>query len=136
MKVVLDTNVLVSALLFSGQASGLVPLWHTRRIQPVACRETIREYSRVLAYPKFRLSAEEIAELLNDEILPFLDVVKASRARLSHPPTDKSDESFLRTALAGKAQALITGDKHLLSLSPHYAFKILNPAEFMKSFDA
>ena len=56
MRVVLDTNVLISALLFSGVASDLVPLWQKEKITVLLSREILEEYLRVLAYPKFQLT--------------------------------------------------------------------------------
>jgi uncharacterized protein len=60
MRIVLDTNTVTSALLFSGTASRLVPLWQSRRVVMLISRAILEEYLRVLAYPKFRLSNEEI----------------------------------------------------------------------------
>ena len=71
MRVVLDTNALVSALLFSGISSKLVSLWQNGLITPLLSREILDEYLRVLSYPKFALSEEEI--------LPFAEVVKPKR---------------------------------------------------------
>ena len=75
-RVVIDTNVVVSALLFGGVPGKLVPLWKTGRIRALASKEMIEEYLRVLAYPKFELSEEEINYLLYQEILPYFEVVK------------------------------------------------------------
>ena len=60
MRVVLDTNALVSALLFSGVSSKLVSLWQNGSIAPLLSREILDEYLRVLSYPKFALSEKEI----------------------------------------------------------------------------
>ena len=69
---VLDTNVLVSALLFhSGALSWLRGAWRSGRIRPLAGRQTVAELIRVLAYPKFALSDAERQDLL-DDYLPFL----------------------------------------------------------------
>ena len=59
-KVVLDTSVLISALLFKGELSKLVELWQKGKIVPVISRDTFQELRSVLAYPKFSLSQEEI----------------------------------------------------------------------------
>ena len=74
--VVIDTNVVVSALLFGGEPGELIPLWKAGGIRPKASKEIIEEYIRVLAYPKFNLSKEEINFLLYHEILPYFDVVR------------------------------------------------------------
>ena len=64
---VLDTNVVVSALLFErGSPAWIRTAWQTRLIQPVVAESTVRELMRVLAYPKCRLNALELEQLLAD----------------------------------------------------------------------
>ena len=69
IRVVVDTNVLVSGLLFAGQPGELVTLWKKGKIRPVCSREIVEEYLRVLAYPRFKLSETEIDFILTQEIL-------------------------------------------------------------------
>ena len=71
LKVVLDTNVLVSALLFKGELSKIVDLWERGRIIPLISHETFDEFKRVIAYPKFSLTANEIRAIIEENILPF-----------------------------------------------------------------
>jgi predicted nucleic acid-binding protein len=67
MRAVLDTNVLVSALLFNqGRLSWLRPCWQQGQLKPVLAEPTARELLRVLAYPKFRLQAADRERLLED----------------------------------------------------------------------
>jgi len=74
-RLVLDTNVLVSALLFqNGHLAWLRRSWQSRRISPLLCRTTTDELLRVLAYPKFRLDRNEITALLGD-LLPYAETV-------------------------------------------------------------
>ena len=60
MRVVLDTNTLISALLFTGVSSRLVSHWQTLRVTVLVSRAILEEYQRVLAYPKFKLEETEI----------------------------------------------------------------------------
>jgi putative PIN family toxin of toxin-antitoxin system len=117
-RVVLDTNVVVSALLFgAGPTARLRPAWQAGRIVPLASTATARELVRVLAYPKFRLVASEQQDLLAD-YLPWVTVV-----RIPDPPPavpacrDPFDVPFLHLAVAGQARALVTGDRALLVLA-------------------
>lgn len=130
--VVMDTNVIVSALLFGGVPGELIPLWRAERIQPKASKEIIEEYIRVLAYPKFKLSEEEINFLLYHEILPYFEVVrvKPGRVILRDDPTD---DKFIRCAKAGKTNIIISGDQHLLRLKSYGELKILTPTQFLKA---
>jgi putative PIN family toxin of toxin-antitoxin system len=75
-KVVLDTNVLVSALLFKGSLSKMVDLWKSGRIKPVFSQATFQEFKMVLTYPKFALTPREILILVEEEVLAYFDVVK------------------------------------------------------------
>jgi putative PIN family toxin of toxin-antitoxin system len=130
VRVVLDTNAVVSALLFSGVSSKLVSLWQNGLITPLLSRAILDEYLRVLSYPKFELSEEEIKELIQEEILPFAEVVRPKR-RLRVLRRDPSDNKFLECAVAGKASVIISGDKGLLSLGRYRRVRIQSPAQFL-----
>ena len=75
-RVVLDTNCLISALLFSRGTLGLLrTLWQEKKFTPLLCTSTVKELIRVLAYPKFKLTPDDIQELLGD-ILPWAEIVE------------------------------------------------------------
>ena len=130
MRVVLDTNAIVSALLFTGVSSKLVSLWQNGLMTPLLSREILDEYLRVLSYPKFELSEKEINELIQEEILPYAEVVKPKR-RLCVVRRDPSDNKFLECAVAGKASVIISEDKALLSLGRYRRVRIQSPAQFL-----
>lgn len=129
-RVVLDTNVLLSALLFhAGSLSWLRQAWQAEHIRPLASRDTTAELIRVLAYPEFRLSAEDRESLLGD-YLPWCGAVTVPK-RIKVPACrDPFDRPFLELVLAAKAGALLTGDKDLLALARTFAVPILTPAAF------
>jgi len=117
-RVVLDTNVVLSALLFGGGPATRVRAgWQSGRFVPLASTATAQELVRVLGYSKFRLSAGEQQELLAD-LLPWVEVV-----RMPDPPPavpacrDPFDLPFLHLAVAGRARALVSGDRDLLALA-------------------
>ena len=121
VRVVLDTNVVLSALVFRGGAAGQVRLaWQRGLLLPLASAATVQELVRVLAYPKFRLSQAEQDELMAD-YLPYAEVV-----RIPHPPPtvpecrDALDLPFLHLAVAGKAQLLVSGDRDLLVIATEF----------------
>lgn len=117
MKVVLDTNYLVSALLFSTEnLKWLRRAWQSGRIVLLVSRATADELLRVLQYPKFQLSAQEIEHLLAD-FLPWAEVVDVTEIPIDLPKMpDPKDVKFLVLAVAGKAEALVSGDKHILDV--------------------
>ena len=130
-RVVLDTNVLVSALvLHAGSLSCLRGAWQSKRILPLASRGTAEELIRVFAYPRFRLSPDERTDLLAD-YLPWCETVAVSDSPMEIPRCrDPSDRAFLELALAGHADALISGDADLLVLADSFPVPILAPATF------
>ena len=130
MRVVLDTNVLVSALLFAGTSSELVPLWQRGALTILLSRPILDEYLRVLSYPKFDLSEEEIKGLIQEELLPYVEVVNPRR-RLRVVKRDPSDDKFLECALTGKSRVVISGDKDLLSIGRYRQIRIQSPAQFL-----
>jgi len=72
VRVVLDTNVLVSAILFTGISSELVSLWQRSAITVLISRVILEKYLHVFSYPKFHLSAAEIKGLIEEELLPYV----------------------------------------------------------------
>jgi uncharacterized protein len=93
-------------------------------------RAILDEYLRVLSYPKFRLSEDEFKELIQEELLPYVEVIK-SRKRLRLVKRDPSDDKFLECALTGKARLVISGDKDLLSIH-HYGQTLIRlPVQFL-----
>ena len=131
MRVVLDTNVVVSALLFTGISSKLVQLWQGDVITALVSRTILEEYLRVLSYPKFKLSEGDIRGLIQEELLPYVEVVKPGR-RLRVVDRDPSDDKFVECAVAGKARVIISGDKDLLSIGRYQKILIQSPAQFLE----
>ncbi len=130
---VLDTNVLVSSLLFpTGEVSWLRGAWRQGRIRPLVSCETTAELIRVLAYPKFALSADDQRELL-DDYLPYCESVDAPATPAAIPECrDPFDRFFLYLALAGEADVLVTGDADILALTGTFTVPILSPGSFRR----
>jgi predicted nucleic acid-binding protein len=74
LRVVIDTNLVLSALVFGGNIVRLRLAWQNECFTPLASKATITELIRVLAYPKFKLKTTEQEDLLSD-YLPFCDTV-------------------------------------------------------------
>ena len=130
-RAVFDTNIVLSALLFThGRLSWLVDHWKTGDCLPLASRATAAELVRILAYPKFRLSADEQLEALS-AYLPFCEAVE-----IAEPcPVfcrDAKDQPFLDLAQSGKADVLVTGDTDLLALAGQTGFPIETPEDYRR----
>lgn len=126
-RMVFDTNVLVSALLFpASRLSWLREAWQSEAVVPLASGDTTRELIRVLSYPKFGLTDDERDDLLAD-YLPWCETVAVSERPDTPDCRDPFDRAFLELALAGGADALVTGDDDLLTLAPSFPVPILPP---------
>jgi len=127
---VLDTNVVLSALVRPGGVSGRLRLaWQSGLYVPLVNSVTAAELVRVLAYSKFRLSPSEQHELLAD-YLPWAEPVPVAHPPPATPPCrDPYDLPFLQLALGASADALVTGDADLLTLAPVRKLHLLTPAQ-------
>jgi uncharacterized protein len=135
VKVVLDTNVLLSGLMFPDGAPGrVVAAWREARFDLAISIHQLAEIGRALAYPKIRrlLSWDDrrieqfIRQLYVRAQIVDLDGI------LVEVPADPDDVPILATLVAAKADVLVTGDGDLLALRDRYA--ILTPAEFVRRF--
>ncbi len=131
MKVVLDTNVLLSGLMFPQGAPGrVVAAWREARFKIVISVDQLAEIGRVLAYPK-------IQRILHWDSLRIEQFIRQLYVRtevvdltgtLVEVPSDQDDVPILAALVAAKADALVTGDSDLLVLRDRYP--IWTPAEF------
>ena len=127
-RVVLDTNVVVSALVFrEGRLAWLREAWTAGRVVPLVSAATLAELVRVLAYPKFKLSGEETKNVLA-HYMEHAEAVREAGASVRVPACrDPDDPKFLQLAYAAKADALVTGDADLLTLAGKSRVPILTP---------
>lgn len=117
LRVVLDTNVVVSALLFAnGRLRWLRHVWQQIEIVPVVNQQTTLELLHVLTYPKFHLNQAEQEELLA-EYLPYCETAVFHASAPAPAVRDAADQAFLQLAIAAQVAYLVTGDADLLSLS-------------------
>ena len=127
-RLVLDTNVLLSTLLFhAGTMPWLRHAWQPDTIIPLASRDTTAELIRVLHYPKFRLTRDEREDLLG-ACLPWCETVPVPTSIKVSECRDPFDCPFLELALVARADAPLTGDKDLLVLAEVFPVPILTPA--------
>ena len=133
MKVVLDTNVLVSGLMLPDSAAGrIVASWRGAQFELAMSEPLLDEIGRVLSYSKIqgrlRWGGDEIARFLL--LLRFkADIVDITNENAS-APREPGDDPVLATLLAADADCLVSGDGDLLALRDRYP--ILTPAEFAR----
>ncbi len=114
-RAVLDTNVLISAVVFGGRPGELVELARSGLVHAVTSLYILTEFRQVLTSPRFGVSAPS-AEDLAVEIATFSEVVAVSPSRMRWT-TDATDDPIVETALQGRCALIVTGDRHLLGLS-------------------
>lgn len=137
IKVVLDTNVLISAFLWQKDAKEIFNLAKENKIQICVTKEILDEFYRVLHYPKFSSRLKLIGESPEEIINEFLEIVKlfpSKRFKTVIIKEDPSDDKFLSAALSSGALFLISGDKHLLCLREFKGISFISPGEFLKEY--
>lgn len=131
MKVVIDTNVLVSGVFFGGTPARVLEAWRDGSIELVVSPEILEEYRRV---------GERLAEKFEAVTLgPFLELL-ATHAEIVEPVSlprqisrDPADDVFIACAVAGGCRYIISGDKDLLDVASYRKVAIVAPREFLDS---
>ena len=132
MRVILDTNVFISAVFFGGEPGKILKAWRDGEVLLVLSDEILKEYIDVLGrlekqYPP--IEAEPIIELL-----------LAGSKIVSAPPlgdsvsSDPDDDKFIACAIAAKANVVVSGDKHLVSVDGYRGIRVVKPSEFVKEY--
>jgi putative PIN family toxin of toxin-antitoxin system len=130
MKVVLDTNVLISGLFFSGTPARILAAWADGAFELVASVEVLAEYRRVAERLHKQYPAVDIKSIL-DLITRETRIVKPVPVPVS-ACDDPDDLKFLACALAGGAAIVVTGDKALLRASGFRGVGVMTPREFVR----
>jgi putative PIN family toxin of toxin-antitoxin system len=127
LRVVIDTNVIVSALNFGGNPKAVLELARKNRIQNVTSPFILNEVEKVLTQ-KFRWQKDITQEIISD-LCNFSQLVNPpkSLAVISYPP----DNRILECAVAGEADYIVSGDRHLTDLKTYGKINILTPTEFL-----
>ena len=140
VRIVIDTNVLISALLFrNGRLRNLRLAWQAGVVQPVVSAATSAELLRVLNYKKFKLDSGEVQEALALYI-PYVAThsIDPYANGLVHLPycRDPKDQIFLDLAQTARVEFLVSGDDDLLRmddpLCKHLSFRIISPSALLE----
>src|SRR3989338_2140231 len=128
MRLILDTNVFVSGIFWEGNfCSQLIDKWKNKEVKLVSSLEIVGELIETLKNFKIFMPESMIEEwknlILNNSIITQpstkIDIIKE----------DPEDNKFLEAAVDGKADLIVSQDKHLLNLKEYQGIKILNPEE-------
>lgn len=131
MKLILDTNVLVSGIFFGGIPGKLLSAWRSGRVSLILSPAILAEYRRVAE--ELASSHREVGEALE----PLLALVTIEGTIVDAPALkepvceDPADDMFLAAALASRTNFIVSGDKHLLRVSGWQGITVLTPRQFL-----
>lgn len=128
MKIVLDTNVLVSGIFWRGVPHRILQGWHSKRFDLLISPDILNEYYRVAEELNSRHGLPEVKSLL-DLITLNAYLVQPRKGPLP-ACSDPDDRKFLAAAITGKAAHIVTGDKALLRVGAYPGGTILAPRQF------
>ncbi|MFQ6056072.1 MAG: putative toxin-antitoxin system toxin component, PIN family [Methanosarcinales archaeon] len=131
MRVVLDTNVFISAAISKGKSRRLLlKLLRREDVDILISRNILNELNEVIKRPKFRLTEEEISDFLT----LVLETVKMINVKSNFKviKEDLRDNMFLNLAYDGKADHIVSGNRHLLSLKKFKGIKIISVSKTLK----
>jgi putative PIN family toxin of toxin-antitoxin system len=132
MRIVLDTNVLMSGIFFSGPPYRILQAWRDGRVQFAVCLEILAEYRQVAARLSQKYKGVDISSLLD---LVAVHSLIVQVAPLPRPVSlDRNDDIFLACALAASTRIIVSGDKHLLAVSGWAGIRVLRPKAFVDEF--
>jgi putative PIN family toxin of toxin-antitoxin system len=134
LKVVLDTNVFISAVFLTGPPLEILRAWGRSEFEWVLSPEILREYQEVSERLAARFPGTEISDLL---ALVATKGTLVQQAALSEPICeDPDDDKFFATAVAAEARIIVSGDKHLLGASGYRRIRVLRPRELLDELSA
>lgn len=132
MRVVIDTNVLISGIFFSGPPSQILSAWQKGLIKIITSEQILSEYQRVAEELQKQFPSIDIDNIL--ELLTlYSEVVDTKKMKVTECE-DPDDNKFFECALAGNCRVIVSGDKHLLKLSGYQKIVVLKPREFMDNY--
>lgn len=132
-RIVLDTNVWLSGLIFGGQPQSLLSLFEDDQITVVISEELLSELRRIINQ-KFPLYVPQL-ELLEASIRQDAELIKLGSQTVTIS-RDPDDNKVIETALIGECSYIVTGDKDLLVLGKYQDLKILTPTEFLQTINS
>ena len=130
LRIVLDTNVLVSATIGKGKPRDLLMLARRRQFLLIISEQIVEEFSEILQRPGFKTTRREIREA-EDALVKIGKMIKVTSKR-KVVEEDPDDDVFINAALDGNADYIVSGDYHLLNLAGYKGVKIASVADMLK----
>ena len=132
MRIVLDTNVFVSGIFFSGPPSRILEAWRDGKIELAISPDILSEYQRVGNELSKQFPSVDLSSILG---LVTIHAMMFQSPQLSEPVSeDPDDDMFIACAIASKSKVIVSGDKHLLKVADFGGVTILMPREFVDTY--
>lgn len=132
MRVIVDTNVFISGVFFSGPPYDILRAWRGGRVTLVLSPEILAEY---------QATGNELAEKYPGiDLGPWLELVTTFGLVVDAPPlpaqicVDPDDDKFLACAIASRTKTIVSGDKARLATSGHKGISVLTPRQFVTQY--
>ena len=132
-RIVLDTNVLISAILFGGKPRRVLDLVISGSIDCTLSTVILDELKDVLQRPRFGFSADVCFHII-EELHGACDIISPS-VSVDVIRSDPDDNRILECAVEAQAHFIVSGDPHLLDLGKFEKIRILSPADYLKEFE-
>ena len=130
MRVVLDTNVFISGIHWTGASEKILRAWMNKDFQLISSLQIIEELVRILMGFKVPLDPDDISWWENLVLENSIIVIPTEKVNVVKD--DHDDDKFIEAALEGKAEYIVSQDKHLLKMKEYRGIKILHPDEFLE----
>jgi putative PIN family toxin of toxin-antitoxin system len=129
MKIVLDTNVFISGIFFSGPPSIILQAWRNSIIKIILSEKILEEYHRVAEELSSKFPAVDIDRII--ELLTIYGEIFATKDISVSVCEDPDDNKFIECAIAGNSKLIVSGDKHLLNITGYQSISVLKPRDFI-----
>jgi uncharacterized protein len=130
LRITADTNVIISALNFSGNPARILDMAEAGEIRLAISNDILNEVERVLQRPKFGWTQEQVDGAIRG-LSAFAEHVEPKQ-RIDVVKEDPTDNRILECAAASGSEYLVSGDKHLLKVGQYKGVKIVTPADFIE----
>ena len=129
MRVVLDTNVLISALMFGGNPREILDRAIRGELRLCISESILSELGAVLRRPKFGFPPSIVNQIVTELVAISELVIPSQRIRLIE--ADKADNHVLECAVEARAECIVSGDAHLLELREYKTIQVVSPQQFL-----
>ena len=132
MKLVVDTNVFISGIFFTGPPYEILNAWRRGRVQLVLSPDILSEYRET--------GSELAAEFPDIDLAPWLELLAVKSTIVESSPleeqvcTDPDDDKFLACALASRTRLIVSGDKALQRVSGYRGIVVFSPRQFVDQY--